>query len=317
MSSTEPEPDTDIDAQAVAWVVKVGDPSFTDWEAFERWLCESPAHRDAYHATAAAEAEIVALLASEPARGPVQQQPVVEPKWRWRRWAGGALAASIAAVVGYGLLGPAAPPQIYETQPGVHRTVTLADGSRIALNGGTRLIADGDEPRSLRLEHGQALFTVIHDGERPFRVAVGNATVVDVGTRFDIIRDAGMTSVAVADGVVLWNPQREAIRLGAGHRLRANDADSSIELSTIQPAAAGSWVHDQLSYDGVPLSIVAADVARTLGVDLVVAPTAATRPVNGVLRLDGSADAVVPRLAALIGVKARRDDDGWRLSAPP
>jgi transmembrane sensor len=310
-----PGPADKIDAQAISWVIRAGDSDFDDWDAFERWLAESPANAAAYHAAATAEAEIVETLAAG-GRQPAEA-PAPRPAWHRAGWVGGALAASLLLVFGVASWRPAAPSRIFETGPGQHRAIALADGSRIALNGNTRLTMTAHDERAIELERGEALFTVHHDSARPFSVTVAGATISDVGTVFNVVRDQGATRVSVAEGVVVWNPTREAVRLGAGKRLRAEDDSQTLELAQVDVAAVGGWARGWLSYDGTPLGTVAADVSRALGVKVAVTPMVASRPVRGVLRLDGGANVVMPRLGALLGVRARFDGHVWRLSSPP
>lgn len=314
--TNRPEPDPMTD-EAIAWAVRVGDPAFDDWEGFERWLSADPAHAAAYHAASAAEAEMVAMLASEPKVVPL---PVPAPRPAWRRWAIPAAAALAAAVVGTVAvetqLRPAAP-LIYETAAGARRTIALEDGSSAILNGGTRLEASRDDARSLTLVHGQATFTVRHDEAHPFRVAVGGASVVDVGTRFDIVRDARETRIAVSEGAVDWQRDGNSVRLNAGRSLRVADGSSQVELADVAPDTVGGWAQGQLSFDGVTLAEAAADLARTLGTPVAVDPALARRPVRATVRLDGGAERIMPRFAALTGVRAIRDGAGWRLAASP
>ncbi|MCW6533260.1 FecR family protein [Sphingomonas lycopersici] len=314
----EPDPMTD---EAIAWAVRVGDPAFDDWGGFERWLSADPAHAAAYHAASAAEAEIVALLAAEPKARPLPDPapaPVARPAWR--RWTIPAAAALAAAVVGTVAverqMRPSAP-LVYETAAGAHRTVALADGSSAILNGATRLEASGDDARSLTLVHGQATFTVRHDEAHPFRVAVGGASVVDVGTRFDIVRDARETRIAVSEGAVDWQRDGNSVRLNAGRSLRVADGSSQAELADVAPDTVGGWAQGQLSFDGVSLAEAAADLSRTLGTAVAVDAALARRSVRATVRLDGGAARVMPRFAALTGVRAVRDGAGWRLAASP
>jgi transmembrane sensor len=312
-----------VAAQAIAWVVRVNDLAFGDWDAFSHWLAESPAHADAYHAASMAEADAVGLLATAPVAKPVMRPALpVEPlqrQRRWRPWAGAAIAASLVGVVTYHVTERAPAAQIYETAPGIQRTITLADGSRIVLNGGSRLEVDGSDPRSLKLARGEGLFTVRHDEAHPFRVAVGRAIVTDIGTTFDIAREPNATRVAVAEGEVEWSHENTAgaVRLKAGDRLRAADGAATVEVSSVTADAVGDWSRGQLAFDGAPLSSATADLERSLGVRIAVAPAIATRPVRGVIRLDGGANAVLPRFAALMGVSARQEGQTWRLTAAP
>src|SRR5262245_9225652 len=108
----------DVDAQAISWVVRVGDPDFDDWETFEAWLAESPAHATAYHSAAAAEAEWVAALAASALRPAEAPAPRPVPAWRRRSWVGAALAASLMLMFGVTSWPSSAPPRVFETGPG-------------------------------------------------------------------------------------------------------------------------------------------------------------------------------------------------------
>jgi transmembrane sensor len=311
-----PIPLHEIDAQAVLWVVRVGDAAFADWEEFEQWLATDPVHAAAYHRAATDEAVMIDRLMAARAIAPAPVKLRARMRSRLAPWLGGALAASLVLAVGFAVMRPAAPPAVYETAPGGHREVILTDGSHIALNGGTRLTVAAKDPRAIRLERGEALFTVHHDPSRPFSVAVANAAIVDVGTVFNVVREARETRVAVAEGAVVWNPKREAVRLEAGQQLRARDGDPTLTQGPVDVSAVGGWTRGQLSYDGAPLVTVAADVSRALGVTVTVSPTTAQHRVYGVVRLDGGADMVLPRLGALLGVRAHREGAVWSLSSP-
>lgn len=321
--SSAPDPDP-ISEAAIAWAVCVGDPAFADWEAFSAWLGESPAHAEAYHAAEIALADGAGLMAQAKPRAPIAPPApqFVEPPARrtaprrWA-WASAAVAASLVAVIGFDMRGGTVAPQVYETAPGVQRTIALADGSEVMLNGGTRLIVGGRDARTLSLAHGEALFTVKHDAARPFSVSVGAAQVVDIGTRFDIVREGNATRVAVSEGEIDWRRGGVAVRVTAGRSLRARDGSNDVQLANVAQNAVGGWSQGQLQYDGTDLSEVATDLARTLGVTVRVDGAIEARPVRGIVQLDGGARAVFPRLAALIGVRARREGKTWRLLASP
>jgi transmembrane sensor len=314
---TDHHPSDPIEAEAIGWVVRVNDPAFGDWDEFTAWLDADPAHAGAYHVATLAEADAVALLASAPRVIEAPRIVQMPPQRRWRPWVGTAIAASLVGVIGFHVLERTPAPQIYETAPGVRRTVALADGSVIVLNGGTRLTVDGRDTRSLTLERGEGLFAVRHDASHPFRVAVGGATVTDIGTSFDIVREPAATRITVAEGEVEWGREGKAVRLLAGDRLAVADHAATVEISRVMPDDVGDWSRGQLAFDGAPLASATADLARALGVTIDVAPGIAKRPVRGAIRLDGGAATVVPRFAALMGLRARHEGQDWRLIASP
>ena len=310
-------PDADRTTQeAVAWLVRTGDPDFTDWAPFETWLSAAPGNADAYHAAAAAEAEMVAVLASS--SRPIAVERTRRPLGRRAApWAGAALAASLIAVVTYRTERPVPAPLVYETAPGAQRSITLTDGSRVVLNGGTRLLVDSATQRSLTLARGEALFTVRHDAATPFHVRVGDADVIDVGTRFDMVRDGDSTRVAVSEGAIDWQRGGDAVRVVAGRALHSRDGSPDVALSAAVPGTIGGWSRGQIEYDGASLAEVAGDLSRTLGIAVTVDDAVAHQTMRGVVQLNGGADAVLPRVAALAGVRARRAGNHWRLLASP
>lgn len=306
----------DMDNAALDWVIRQRDPGFDDWEGFEAWLGADPAHAEIYHRLAVADQDMGDLLKAAPAPAQRAAPNVVSLPARRaitrRTWLGGAIAASIAGVIGFGVI--ERQPALYpvETAPGVRRTVTLEDGSRIALNGGTRILLDRKDARFATLERGEALFDVVHDDDAPFRVAVGDATLVDVGTRFNVLREGKATAVQVAEGAVIYNPDSEAVRLDAGRSLRAVDGEAQLQLAAVNPAVVAGWRDGRLIYDGQPMAEVAADLARWSGQPVRADPRVAERRFRGVLSL-GDGDDIV-RLAPLLDVDVRRDGREWILA---
>lgn len=302
----------DMESAALDWVIRMRDPGFDGWEAFEAWLAADPAHADAYHRLAVADQDMGALLESAPPTPrPLIAAPARRPMTR-RAWLGSAIAASVAGLIGFGMI--EREPSLYqvETAPGVRRTVTLADGSQIVLNGGTRLTLDRKDPRHATLDRGEALFDVVHNDSAPFKVAVGDATLVDVGTRFNVLREGKATAVQVAEGAVVYNPDSESVRLDAGRTLRAVDGETQLVLGNVPPASVAGWKEGRLIYDGQTMAEVAADLARWSGQPVRADPRVAAQRFRGVLNL-GDGDDIV-RLAPLLDVDVLRRGREWVLS---
>src|SRR3546814_21184677 len=69
------------------------------------------------------------------------------------------------------------------------------------------------------------MFHVVHRERDPFVVETGGAKIVDLGTAFNVVRRDRQTSVAVSEGIVLYNPDRDNVRLVAGKGIEARDGD--------------------------------------------------------------------------------------------
>ncbi|WP_324698436.1 FecR family protein [Novosphingobium aerophilum] len=302
---------------ALDWALRTGDPGFEDWEGFTLWLGENPAHSRAYDRVSAAVAEGAERIASaRPANDDALAAPAVAPRRSARPWIGGAMAASLALVAGLWMW-QAGSRDLYriETAPGQVRTVSLDAQTRVDLAGGTAMEFDRKDPRFARLESGQALFTVRHDEAHPFSVAVGEDTLVDVGTVFDVRHDGGDLSVAVSEGAVQFNPRAQDLRISPGEVLQRHGKSGDYTLGRIAPEQVGEWREGRVTFDEAPLGKVAADLARATGVAYAVAPGSAERKVSGSLlvaplRSDPAA------LGPLLGVAVRAEGQRWMIGVP-
>lgn len=296
---------------AIAWTIRLRHGSAGDWQAFTAWLEADPAHLPAWEQVSLADDELGALprhkarpaAATTPPRGGGAS----------RRWVlGGGLAAALAGVVAVVTL-PGASTYAVETAPGVRRSVVLADGSRLDLNGGTKLVLDRANPRFARIERGEALFTIVHDAARPFEVRAGRAVLQDLGTVFDVVHEQGTLRVAVADGAVMYNPAGERVRLDPGMKL-TDGPGGRVLVGAVDPATVAGWKIGRLSYTATSLAGVAADLSRNTGVPVVATPAVARRSFTGVIMLDPDREVLFGRVAALMGVRAVRAGDGWTLT---
>lgn len=302
---------------AALWMARARDPAFGDWAALTEWLTADPRHNDAYEA--AFRAHDLAGVASRVETMPASNDddaPRSAPGRRWRWAAGGGLAAA-ALAAGLALVAPIGSAEyVIVTPPGQQRSIDLADGSRIAMNGDTRLVLDRRAARKARLDHGEASFAIVHDPAHPFTVEAGGAELRDLGTRFNVVRAAGETEVAVAEGAVLFDPAGASVKLTPGRMLRARDSDNRIELADVDPVAVGSWQSGTLLFRDAPLSEVAAQLSRSIGEPVTVAAGIASRRFSGGIAVKGvERRQLFDQVAALLDIAAAHDGTGWYLSS--
>jgi transmembrane sensor len=312
---------SEIEDEAIGWVIRLRCGDARDWETFTAWLEADPAHARAYEEMALCDAESGEIIASIShaqgyLSGPRTPARAAGAHHRFGRRAflGWSLAASLLLVTGYAVTRENAGPYFLETGLGEHRIIDLADGSRVELNGGTKVILDSDRPRFARLERGEALFHVVHDSSRPFEVKAGDAILRDLGTIFNVVREEGRLEVAVSEGAVVYNPDREAANISAGMALR-KEAGAQTWLGRVETRGVGSWREGRLVYTGAPVSRIAADLERNLGLPVAVEPQAASLAFSGVIMLEGERTTVLKRAAALLGVRLSPDGEGWILEA--
>ena len=312
-----------VEEEAIGWIIRLRDATSADWESFTLWLEADVRHAPAYERLATIDADAADRMfqhtAAAPTRIDVREAPPVQESARYRpqsyrrRWLGG-IAAGVAVATGATMLLTSAPATYaVATAPGQTRSIVLREGTRIVLDGDTKLLLDRRDPRMAELASGEALFTVTHNVRHPFELRVGGARVEDLGTVFDVRRRAAATEVSVASGAVLYNPDSDALRLGAGDRLRDPDGPAPPTRSHVALADVAGWRDARLSFDDRSLAEVAAEIRATTGVPLQVSPAIAERRFTGVIVVAGSRDALPHKLEALLDVKAVRRGAVWLL----
>lgn len=277
---------------AADWLVRLqgNDISLEEILAWQAWLNGSPQNARAF----ARMEELSHMLRTLPAPGVPSEKELARddynasvplkvwkaPQRSLRPWMTVALAAMLAGIAFAFTLAlwkrPA--PTTFITAIGENRNVSLSDGSTIALGGDTRLeVALSNAVREVELARGEALFTVAKDARRPFKVRVGDATIVAVGTAFNVQRSSDRAVVLVTEGRVLveplshflpvsvlqgLEPKLRAVRLSAGQQTTA--ASSGIEEPTqvADPSAATAWRTGRLAFRLQPLHYVIEDVNR-------------------------------------------------------
>ncbi|MEH3158138.1 MAG: FecR domain-containing protein [Sphingomonas taxi] len=307
--------------QAIAWHLRQETMAAEDWEAFVIWLEADPAHARAFDTVAAqdrlvAEADFVAPIAASYAGCcPIAANDDAPASRHWWRWAGGSAVAAALALWLTPMLGaPGSEAQVYRTRDGERRDVRLADGTQIAMNGGTVLRVDAGHARSVHLDRGEATLQVVHDPARPFTLYAGDQAIRDVGTTFDVTHGPDGVSIAVAEGEVLFQPEGAAMRLTAGQALTREDRTGRIVRTSVAPEAVGGWRDGMLGFDAAPLAEVAASLRRLHGTDIVLGGDLSRRPFTGMIHVTGAADRDVPHLADLIGATWRREGERWVLA---
>jgi len=295
------------------WALRIHDADFDEWDRFTEWLEQGPDNLAAYETALAEDAWAAELLHTRPMALPQPLAP--RPRRSWWFAGGGAIAASVAAaVVVLGLGERPAGMQQVATAVGEHRTIELADGSRVLLNGNTRVTFDASAPRRITLGSGEALFEVRHDATHPFVVSVGKTQLLDAGTKFNVVREGQAIDVAVAEGAVVFEPGPEEIRLGAGDAIsRVRDGSAPV-LRRANLEAIGSWQSGELHYTNASLDQVARDLGRNLGRPVRVAHGVARIRFTGTIILRGAPGEVLARAGPLLGVEFALNAEGWTMS---
>lgn len=295
---------------AIAWHVQMPAMDAARWADLVAWLEAAPEHQAAFDRVAAADRLLAAVPGLRQRSGEPPSAMPVRRRW-WRAGAGIALAASLAGVALWTVAPRDRLPTTFATAAGKIQTVRLAEGTAIVLNGDTRLTR-GDGERSVRLDGGEALFAVRHRADAPFTVEAGRYRIVDVGTVFNVRRDAGRLMVSVSEGSVMVDPDSARLALHAGEGLTIDEASG---LATRWKAASvGGWQAGELDFDRATLADVVAAFHRRNGAEIRLEGGLSVLPFTGNIRLSGETARDVEHLARLVGVDCRREGEIWVLS---
>ena len=135
-----------IEQQAAAWLARQNDDAM-DWEGFARWLEADSRHRAAFDELALIDADLeshaegIAAHLSEDVPATAATGRSHGDRRRW--WGAGAVAASVAAVIGLQFWPSDISAQSFTAPAGEVRTVVLPDGVTAALSPGTTLSVRG------------------------------------------------------------------------------------------------------------------------------------------------------------------------------
>ena len=301
--------------QAAVWVARRLDSQDRDEQGFEVWRAADPANGAAFDRLwmTAQDAALTEAMALD-----VQRRSVRRADWRpISAMAVGLATCAVAMVLAWPQLQlMTVRPLAIETKPGQIKTVALTDGSRVILDGGTRLEARiGSHQREVRLVRGEAFFDVAHDASRPFTVKAPEGDARVLGTAFDLERGDGRLELSVHRGKVRLSPKgliHPTADLTLGQRAFAKEGRLSA-VRTFDPSA-DDWRSGWLETDGVTLARLVERLNRASATPIVIDdPGLGRRRVAGRFRLD-EPETLVRNLALVHGFQVREQAGALKLS---
>ncbi|NWA03017.1 FecR family protein [Pseudomonas gingeri] len=284
---SEAEYDAITDA-AAHWCMRLHEQDCTAAERaeFDAWLKADPLHAFEYEAML--EIWDVADHLPRPAEAEIIPLPVRRP--RWPRYGVAAavslLAIPLAGYIGWNLGWVPSSYQSFEATGQVER-VTLADGSHVELNLGTRLTySDYKNQRRVTLKYGEAFFDVSHDTGHPFVVKAAKGQVRVTGTKFNVWMYEDQVRVTLLQGSVLVSSdtsQPGGYRLDPGMQARYKAGDYEPQISqTYANDASLAWRNGKLILDNLSLSDALPLINRYLS-----SPVLLADPATGAIRIGG------------------------------
>ncbi len=291
---------------ALAGRYLAGELSTREHAAFERWIAEDPARREEMalarqlwdDAGAIPDgARVDAMWRSvagrmrtahrDDRRAPLhvpraearQRFAIVSSRAAGRRVVAAYCAAAAVLLATFGLTerwlrsgverARAPVPREFRTGPGQRATVQLGDGTRVELGVASVLTVApfGDGAREVTLR-GEAVFDVVHDGRRPFRVHSAGTVIEDLGTRFSVrAYDADRdVRVVVTSGVVALHtphaPQARPSVVRAGQLARLDSLGHVTLDASADTARYLAWTDGRVLIHNQTLRDAAVEIER-------------------------------------------------------
>ena len=357
MNAQEKHSTNGAESQAAFFVARLysGEMSRRDENELFSWLAAHPSHRTAYD-------EVLALwdaageLHGDPdlvAAGTAQSggANVGSRRVAWTAVAATlVLAIAIPTYLGwlFDRSGAGRSVAIYGTAIGEQRKVRLADGSRMMLNTGSRVLVDyGPYERRIIFEYGEVFFEIEKDPARPLTVTANQRLVTVLGTKFGIRLAGNDVRVTVVEGTVSVSAAEARFPLASSGASRSADNTGSGE----SPAAAErvspgdvilhsgtmatfsgqddlvieqdadvidrvqSWREGVMRFDEEPLYRVVAELNRYSRAKVLIEDhTIVNLPISGVFRVE-RVDVILEALEDVLPVRVVRYSDRYVLIA--
>ena len=168
---------------------------------------------------------------------------------------------------------PSAPVYTYvSVKAGSKSVIMLPDGSRVSLNGNSRLrynIMPG-EHREVVLMKGEAYFDVAKDANCPFRVHVNDMQIEVLGTKFNVRCQRREVETALFSGAVRLTAKglSESYRLFPGRKSIYQPSARSMQICDNDTDIDGRWKDGYLAFDSEPLREVLRKIEDWYGVHI-------------------------------------------------
>ncbi|MGQ3138379.1 MAG: FecR family protein [Sphingopyxis solisilvae] len=320
--------DYSLDEIARAWLIKMrGEDSAALRGEFDRWLCASAEHREAYRRAEQRMAALAILKTSErhgaahaeARRGGIR-------KWLPLGAAATALALLIVAIGAAGAPFPGQPggssaafaAEPLETQRGEIRTFRLADGSSATLDTDSRLdVAFGNGARNVRLVRGRVRLSVVRQ-DFPLRIDAGRGAASANDAEIDLSLDeAGTVTAALRRGAAEVRTDAEAgpvTRLREGATLAYRSDGSLAPQSQPMQGISASWPDGWAEYRSIRLDRLVAEANRYTPVPILIDDSVlAAREVSGRFHISKT-EPFAQRIATLFDLRIERRADAIYLN---
>ncbi|WP_372653040.1 FecR family protein [Draconibacterium sp.] len=203
---------------------------------------------------------------------------------------------------------------------GKRTQITLADGSRVWLNSGSKLVYPATNTGNKREVYidGEAIFNVAHIDNKPFYVNTKDFKIKVLGTVFNVnaYEDDNNSGTVLAEGKIeissnnntLFNNEKRTILPGT--RIVYNNNTERFEESQVNVKNYLSWRDGYLILEKEPLETILKKISRYYNVDIELQNAAIGKETfSGNLNLRNTAEEVLNIIAETTQIKLNRENN--------
>jgi transmembrane sensor len=293
--------------------LRADDRSLEDERAFRAWLIADSRHAAAFEA-ANGVWESAGALSRDLRNGKVQ----LDSGFNRRALLGGGLGLAVAVGGSFAFL-QAAEAEVYQTDVGEQKHISLDDGTGVFLDTETKLVVDfSTKNRIVDLRYGRANFRVALDAKRAFSVHAAQKLVIGTHSTFDVRRDDDSVSVLLIHGRA--TVENISTDIGAGRVLSDGErltftSGQSVKLDKPNLLPLLAWHTGRAIFENSSLTSVVDEMNRYSTIKLEVDdPRIAGMKVSGVYRVGDNSN-FARSLSHLLPIDIRVADDRIQLVA--
>lgn len=149
---------------------------------------------------------------------------------------------------------------------------TLEDGTVITLNKNSRLSYSnkyGKDKRDVKLE-GEAYFEVSKDPDKPFLVEMNGASIVVLGTHFNVKADADSDDITatLVEGSIRFEGAKQNIVMTPNQQLTFSRSTNKVDIKHVDTDVFTAWKDGLLKYKSIPFIELMEELKNTYKVDI-------------------------------------------------
>ncbi len=196
-------------------------------------------------------------------------------------------------------------------QRGKRSVLTFADGSKVWVNAGTRVIYPVEFEKDKREIYvdGEIYIEVTRDENRPFYVRTKDMNVRVLGTKFNVTayESEAIRSVVLAQGCVQVETARTPKAILAPNQMFSS-ADGKENISQVDVEQAISWINGLYCFQSADLGIVLQRLSTYYGVNVEFDPALSKIKCSGKIDLKDSFETVINGLTFVAPISYAYDE---------